>query len=65
MPDVDRHFRRVGSGDQIRSTKQVEEVVRGQPFPSGDDLVAHHRDVGGGSSKGSEAQAQEGRGKLS
>src|SRR5439155_10863000 len=45
VPDVDRHFGRIGSGDKVGGAHQVDELFVRQPATSSHHLVFHQGDV--------------------
>src|SRR5271166_3028859 len=44
--DVDRHLSRVGTGDEVRGPKHVEELLVREPPTPLDDLTLHQGNVG-------------------
>ena len=64
IPDVDRHFCRIGTGDQVGRAQQIEELFIRQPFTAEDDFIVHDRNVRGRSAKRSESQLEKKRGNL-
>ena len=61
IADVDRQFRRVGTGEQVRHPNQIQQLLPAHPLPPLHHLIIHHGDVGGGAAKGNTPQAKEHR----
>src|SRR5207249_5707549 len=58
VADVNRHFRRVWSGNQIRRAQVVEELLAREPAAAPHDLVLHHGDVRRGTAEGDGAELE-------
>src|SRR5262245_50051469 len=55
---MDRHLRRVRSGDEVGRAEEVEELLSRQPATPADDLVLHQRDVSGGATEPDDAELE-------
>jgi hypothetical protein len=64
ITNVDRHFGRVGTRDEIGRSEQIEELFVGQPLATHDDLIVHEPNVRGWSAEGGQAELEEERGNF-
>jgi hypothetical protein len=64
VADVNRHLRRVWSGNQIRSGKQVQGVFVRKPPPPPHDFVLHHCDMRRGAAECNRAEFEKQQRKL-
>ena len=58
VTNEDCQLGRAWTGDEVRRAEKVEEFLSGEPRPSTDHLLLHHRDVSRWTAKGSQTQAQ-------
>lgn len=59
MPDVNGHFGRTWTGNQIGGPEHVEKIRMGNPAAPPNKFLFHHGDVGGGAAECGRAQSQE------
>ena len=64
VAQVDGQLGGVGAGDQVGGAHQVDEARVGDPAAAADQLLAHHRGVGGRAAERDQAQPQEHPGDL-
>jgi hypothetical protein len=57
-PDMDRHLRRIGAGDQVRGAEQVEKFLPGEPLAPPRYFLFHHVDMSGRPSESNGAQLE-------
>jgi hypothetical protein len=58
VTNEDCQLGRAWTGDEVHRAEKVEEFLSGEPRPSTDHLLLHHRDVSRWTTKSSQTQAQ-------
>jgi len=64
VPDMDCHFRRIGSGDEVRCAEHVEKILVSNPSSALDDLILHHGNMRGRSTKSRETETEKKQGEF-
>lgn len=59
IANVDCHFGRIGTGNEIGRAEQIKKLLGCQPLAADDDFIVHERNVRGRSAKSREAKLEE------